>query len=85
MLAQINPFIRKRRGVRRINTCKYSFILNEITKRNIKHKAIQQHLGISKSMLSRKLHGRSKVSVDEAIEIQKHFFPDVPIEILFSR
>lgn len=63
----------------------YLGILNEIQKRNLKHKAIQEFLGISKTMLSRKLHGKTRLSVDDAIKIKNKFFPDMTVEELFFR
>ncbi len=63
----------------------YLGILNEIQKRNLKHKAIQEYLGISKTMLSRKLHGKSVITVDEAIKIKDKFFPDMTVDKLFFR
>lgn len=65
----------------------YFGLLNEIKKREIKHKAIQQELKISKAMFSRKIHGsrNARFSVDEAIRIQAKFFPDLHVEELFKR
>lgn len=63
----------------------YAVILTLIKQRNIKHKAIQEYLGISKTMLSRKLHGKSAINVDEAIRIHNTFFPDISVEELFKK
>ena len=63
----------------------YINLLSEIGKREIKHKAIQKELGISKAMLSRKLHGKNNFSLDEAFVIKERFFPDMSIETLFKR
>lgn len=65
----------------------YARLLEEISKREIKHKAIQKELGIAKCTLSVKLHGKrnASFSLEQAIAIQQKFFPDVPIEELFKR
>lgn len=73
-------------GVREVNK-PYTRLLEEISKREIKHKAIQKELGIAKCTLSVKLHGsrNANFSLEQAIAIQQKFFPDVPIEELFKR
>lgn len=65
----------------------YVNLLKEIKHCGVKHKDIQEELNISKTMLSRKIHGsrNGKFSVDEAIKIQQRFFPDKYIENLFKR
>ena len=65
----------------------YTHLLAEISKREIKHKAIQKELGITKCTLSVKLHGKrnANFTLEQAITIQQKFFPDVPIEKLFKR
>lgn len=65
----------------------YARLLEEISKREIKRKAIRKELGITKCTLSVKLHGRrnASFSLEQAIAIQQKFFPDVPIEELFKR
>lgn len=65
----------------------YSFLLTVIKERNIKHKTIQNELGISKTMFSRKINGsrNGKFTLEEAIKIKEKFFPDVPIEVLFKK
>lgn len=73
-------------GVREVNK-PYTRLLEEISKREIKHKAIQKELGITKCTLSVKLHGKRNASftLEQAIAIQQKFFPDVTIEELFKR
>lgn len=61
----------------------YRAILSEIKKRKLKHKDIQEYLGVTKAMLSRKLHGRSGIRLDEAVKIRDNFFPDMTIDELF--
>lgn len=65
----------------------YTRLLEEIGKREIKHKAIQKELGIKKCTLSVKMHGKRNASftLEQAIIIKKKFFPDIPIEELFKR
>jgi len=65
----------------------YTRLLEEISKREIKHKAIQKELGITKCTLSVKLHGKRNASftLEQAVVIKKKFFPDIPIEELFKR
>lgn len=65
----------------------YTRLIEEISKRDIKCKAIQKALGLCKSAFSVKLHGKrnSSFTLEQAITIQQRFFPDVPIEELFKR
>lgn len=65
----------------------YTRLLEEISRREIKHKAIQNALGLKKCTLSVKLHGKrnSAFSLEQAIIIHNEFFPDIPIEVLFKR
>lgn len=65
----------------------YIRLLEEIEKREIKHKAIAKMLGIDKCTLSVKLHGQrnNNFTLEQAIMVHKKFFPDVPIEELFKR
>lgn len=65
----------------------YTRLLNEIGAREIKHKAIQKALGISKCSLSVKLHGKrnANFTLAQAIIIHEKFFPDIPIEELFKK
>ena len=48
----------------------YSFLQTMIKERNIKHKTIQNELGISKTMFSRKINGsrNGKFTLEEALE-----------------
>ena len=73
-------------GVRKVDK-PYTRLLEEISKREIKHKAIQKELGITKCTLSVKLHGKRNASftLEQAIAIQQKFFHDVTIEELFKR
>ena len=50
----------------------YARLLEEISKREIKHKAIRKELGITKCTLSVKLHGRrnASFSLEQEIAIQ---------------
>ena len=52
----------------------YSFLMTVIKERNIKHKTIQNELGISKTMFSRKINGsrNGKFTLEEAIKIKEN-------------
>ena len=58
----------------------YSFLQTMIKERNIKHKTIQNELGISKTMFSRKINGsrNGKFTLEEAIKIKEKFFSRYP-------
>ena len=65
----------------------YVRLNEEIRRRRIKCKDIQELLGINKQALSCKLHGRrnARFSVEQAIAVKEVFFPDLTVEELFKK
>lgn len=62
----------------------FPILIGEIEKRDIKRRDIAKSLSISEKALQNKLKGRTTFSWPEAQAIQRKFFPDVPINILFG-
>lgn len=62
----------------------YSNLVGEIAKRKIKKYTIAQALKLHNNSFRNKLYGKTSFSVDEAIQIQEKFFPDLEIKYLFS-
>lgn len=56
----------------------------EIAKRGIKKKAIAEAAGICGKALKNKMDGKTAFLWDEIRAIQKTFFPDMPVDVLFS-
>lgn len=56
----------------------------EIAKRGIKKKVLAESAGICGKALKNKLDGKTAFLWDEVRTIQKTFFPDIPVEVLFS-
>lgn len=63
---------------------KYPFLVSEIFRRGYKKKKIAEKLGVSQRALSNKLRGVSSFTWEQACDLQKNFFPDVPKEQLFA-
>lgn len=63
----------------------YSNLIGEIAKRKIKKHVIARELNIHTNSFRNKLYGKTLFSVDEAIQIQEKFFPDLEIKYLFGR
>lgn len=67
-----------------MNYQKYSILAGMINTRGIKRSAIAKRLGISPKTLSGKIRGNTGFVFEEAQTIQSEFFPDIPLEQLFS-
>lgn len=63
----------------------YSNLMGEMAKRKIKKYKVAQELGIHVNSFRSKLNGKTSFSIDEAIQIQETFFPDLEIKYLFGR
>lgn len=66
------------------NCIKYRNLRAEMARADIGLMDISSGLGMNRDTLARKLSGRSPLYLDEAISIQRTFFPDVDVENLFS-
>lgn len=63
----------------------YSNLIGEMAKRKIEKYKVARELGIHVNSFRNKLNGKTSFSVDEAIQIQGTFFPDLEIKYLFGR
>ena len=60
----------------------YPFLEYEIKRKGIKKKAMA--LGVDEGTLWHKTCGKRSFTVEQAIFIQKTWFPETPIEVLFQ-
>ena len=63
---------------------KYPVLDQMIKSRGIRKTVIAKRVNVSEKTLQRKIVGESPIFLDEANTIQADFFPDVPMETLFS-
>ena len=63
----------------------YKTLIGEIAKAHISYVDIANALGISRNTLNYKIHGKRRFTLEEVFAIKKKFFPNYPIEQLFSR
>ena len=62
----------------------YPILTAAIKEKNISKSVIADYIGISKEVLSYKLSGKLPFTYHEALTIQVLFFPDIPLDNLFS-
>lgn len=62
----------------------YPKLESEIKRKGIKKKTMAQLLGVDEVTLWHKTCGKRSFTVEQAILIQKTWFPEIPIEELFS-
>ena len=62
----------------------YNNLIGEMAKRHITNVDMSKLLGIHRNSVNNKLSGKSKFTVQEAFEIQRAFFDDLPIAFLFE-
>lgn len=62
----------------------YPTLETEIKRKRIKKKAIAQALDVDEVTLWHKTCGKRSFTVEQAIFIQKTWFPETPIEVLFQ-
>ncbi len=62
----------------------YPVLESEIKHKGIKKKTMAQLLGVDEVTLWHKTCGKRSFTVEQAILIQKTWFPEIPIEELFS-
>ena len=63
---------------------KYPVLDQMIESRGVRKRTIAKRINVTERTLCRKLDGVSPFTLEEAKELQRHFFPDVPIQTLFS-
>lgn len=56
----------------------------EMARKNITIKEIAKTIGVNRDTLGKKFSGKSPLNLDEAFLIQKRFFPDTEIQLLFQ-
>ena len=62
----------------------YPYLENEIKRKGIKKKIMAQVLGVDEVTIWHKIQGKRSFTVEQAIFIQKTWFPETPIEVLFQ-
>lgn len=55
-----------------------------MARNSIKSKELAEHLGVRIATIYDKLNGHYDFSLNEAIKIKRHFFPDYDLEYLFD-
>lgn len=63
----------------------YSNLKAEMAKKDITIEAISKTLDIHRNSVANKLQGKSAFSIEEAVKIQRDYFPDKPLKYLFAR
>lgn len=66
------------------NCVMYESVRAEMARKDLTIMDIAKGIGMNRDTLSRKLSGRSCLNLDEAFNIQKTYFPDIPIRVLFK-
>ncbi|MBP1083476.1 hypothetical protein ACFFJQ_06815 [Bacillus capparidis] len=56
----------------------------EMARKGIDGVIVSAHLGIARKTFSNKMIGKSEFTRSEIFKIQKHFFPGLTVEYLFS-
>lgn len=62
----------------------YPTLIGEMAKRDITIEEMSKHLDLHRNTISYKLRVGS-FSIEEADKIQKEYFPDIPLKILFEK
>lgn len=62
-----------------------SNLKGEMAKKGITIEAISKLLGIHRNSAANKINGDSSFSIDEAIAIQRNFFPKLTLRYLFEK
>lgn len=62
-----------------------SNLKGEMAKKGITIEAISKLLGIHRNSVANKINGDSSFSIDEAIAIQRNFFPKLTLRYLFEK
>lgn len=66
------------------NNIVYSNLRAEMARHNLGITDIANKLGLTRETVSKKLSGKSKITLDEAMEIKKILFFDKNVEYLFK-
>lgn len=67
------------------NRYNYPTLEAAIKRKGIKKKAIAKVLGVDEGTIWHKTRGCRSFTVEQALLIQKTWFPEVPIDVLFKR
>ena len=62
----------------------YKNLEEEMVKNNITQKEISELLNMRTSVIYARINGRFSFKLNEALKIQKRFFPELTIEYLFE-
>ena len=56
----------------------------EMARKNITITEIAKTIGVNRDTLGKKFSGKSSLNLDEAFLIQKKFFPEMEVQLLFQ-
>ena len=62
----------------------YANLRAEMARKNVTIKNVAEILGVRSDAAGRKLSGKTKINLDEAIEIQEKLFPEASLKYLFE-
>lgn len=84
-IMQIETTQMRRKEVVAVVLMPYSNLKAEMAKKDITIEAISKTLDIHRNSVANKLQGKSAFSIEEAVKIQRNYFPDKPLKYLFDR
>lgn len=67
----------------RRSTIVFENLRAEMGRKNVTISEMAEKLGYNRDTLSRKLSGKSPINLDEAFAIQREFFDEVEVKVLF--
>lgn len=57
----------------------------EMARLGIQRKDLAEKLDVRQATISDKLNGKFSFTLDEALQVKEEFFPNLPLEYLFSK
>lgn len=67
-----------------VKKLEYLILRGEMAKRKVTIENIATLLGIHRNSVANKLDGKSSFSIEQAVLIQKTYFPDLELKYLFA-
>ena len=67
-----------------VKKLEYLILRGEMAKRKVTIENIATLLGIHRNSVANKLDGKSSFSIEQAVLIQKTYFPDLELKYLFT-
>ena len=76
--------MRERRGNMKHSKIMFENLRAEMARKNITITEIAKTIGVNRDTLGKKFSGKSSLNLDEAFLIQKKFFPEMEVQLLFQ-